>query len=242
MSGPGSCSSIADMPRPGRTSNGRAARSRSVNARRRSCCTAGPPRSTAAITRRRVSCSRRPSRTAAAARRRSLCCIVSSGWRSHQRRRGATCGQRSRHPSIVLNRTERAAVATRASRGWLAGWSPASSLRPSWAAILWMVADTFDLGAARSPVPVVSEEPLPVPPACEMRLLRADTLFRQGRLREALRVLEPGDPDQQHQARYDQLRGTIQRQLIAEGRRTAGFSTVDEPTPARSSTASPSRK
>jgi hypothetical protein len=107
---------------------------------------------------------------------------------------------------------------------------------------LWMVADTFDLGAARSPVPVVSEEPLPVPPACEMRLVRADMLFRQGRLREALRVLEPGDPDQQHQARYDQLRGTIQRQLIAEGRRTAGFSAVDEPTPGRSSTASPSRK
>lgn len=107
---------------------------------------------------------------------------------------------------------------------------------------LWMVADSFDIGAARVPLPVVAEEPLPVPAVCEMRLVRAEALFQQGRLREALRVLEAGDPDQRHQARYDQLRDTIQRQLIAEGRRTAGFSTVDEPTPGRGSTASPSRK
>ena len=103
-------------------------------------------------------------------------------------------------------------------------------------AYLWMIADSFDLGAARSPLPVVAEEPLPVPPVCEMRLMRAGGLYKQGRLREALAVLEPGDPDQQHQTRYDHLRGTIQRQLIEEGRRTAGFTMADEPTPVRGST------
>ena len=107
---------------------------------------------------------------------------------------------------------------------------------------LWLVADSFELGATRSPGPVTAEQPLPVPPVCEMRLIRAEALFRQGRLRDALNVLEPGDPDHQHQVRYEQLRGTIQRQLIAEGRRTAGFSTVDEPTPGRSANQSPSQK
>jgi hypothetical protein len=98
---------------------------------------------------------------------------------------------------------------------------------------LWMMSDSFDLGAVRAPLPVAAEEPLPAPPVCEMRLVRAEALFRQQRLREALAVLEPGDSDHLHQARYDQLRGQIQRQLIDDGRRTAGFATTDERTQGR---------
>jgi hypothetical protein len=100
---------------------------------------------------------------------------------------------------------------------------------------LWMVADSFELEVVRSAPPVVAEEPLPVLAACEMRLVRAEQLRQQGRLREALAVLDPGDPDRRHQARYDLARGVIQRQLIEDGRRNAGFPTVDDRGTSRSS-------
>lgn len=116
---------------------------------------------------------------------------------------------------------------------WLAGGLVTGILIAAAGGYVWMMSDRFDLGTANSPLPVVAEEPLPVMAACELRLIRAEELFRRGRLRDALEVLNPGDPDHAHQARYDYLRGTIQRQLIEEGRRTAGFSTVPERAPAR---------
>jgi hypothetical protein len=50
-------------------------------------------------------------------------------------------------------------------------------------------------------------------------------LVQQGKLHQAEAVLEAGDTDALHGAAFDELRATVQRQLIAEGRRRAGFST-----------------
>ncbi len=86
------------------------------------------------------------------------------------------------------------------------------------AGYLWIVADPFELNDARRAVPPAAEEPLPVPPPCEIRLLRARELFARGKPHEALAALEPGDPDERHRAAFDSLRATIQRQLLQAGR------------------------
>ena len=83
---------------------------------------------------------------------------------------------------------------------------------------LWLAADPLDLTAAQVTSPQVAEDPLPVPAACEIRLLRARDLYAKGRLREAAALLEAGDPDERHRASMDELRGTIQRQLLAGAR------------------------
>ena len=74
-----------------------------------------------------------------------------------------------------------------------------------------------------------AEEPLPVPSAAEVWLARARTLYTKGHLRDALAALEPirsGDP---LSARADDLRATIQRQLLAAAR--AGESARAVPAP-----------
>jgi hypothetical protein len=96
----------------------------------------------------------------------------------------------------------------------------------------WLAEDPFELTVART-APALADTPLPVPPACEIRLARARLLVQHGKLHDAQALLETGDPDALHGAAFDQLRGTIQRQLIADGRRRAGFSTpaAEPPSP-----------
>jgi hypothetical protein len=84
---------------------------------------------------------------------------------------------------------------------------------------LWMVADPFEFDGATTALPPVAEDPLPVPAACEIRLMRAQDLFAKGRAHEALAALDGGDPDGRHRGGFDALRTTIQRQLLAAGRK-----------------------
>jgi hypothetical protein len=95
------------------------------------------------------------------------------------------------------------------------------------AGYLWIAAEPLDLATVQTPPPAAVQDPLPVPSGCEIRLLRANALYAQGRLHDALALLEAGDPDERHRAGYDVLRGTIQRQLLEAGRQAA----VPQPPP-----------
>jgi len=92
---------------------------------------------------------------------------------------------------------------------------------------LWLVSDPFDLTVARNAAPAAQPAPLPVPTTCEIRLARARTLFAEARLHDALAQLEAGDPDDLHKASFDELRATIQRQLIEAARAHSGFAPVE---------------
>jgi hypothetical protein len=121
------------------------------------------------------------------------------------------------HVETVSSRARRDARIVWVAAGILAGIVIAAVV----GGYLWIVAGPFELGVTRTAIPVLAEEPLPVPAACEIRLARARDLVRQDRLHEALAALEPGDPDRQHQAGFDELRARIQRQLLDAGRRAA---------------------
>jgi hypothetical protein len=86
---------------------------------------------------------------------------------------------------------------------------------------LWIVADPFGVNVTTTTSPSIGEDPLPVLPACEMRLLRARDLVEKGRLQEAAAELEGGDPDDRHKASMDELRSAIQRQLLARRHRSS---------------------
>jgi hypothetical protein len=88
----------------------------------------------------------------------------------------------------------------------------------------WLAQDPFELTVARSSAPALADPPLPVPPVCEIRLARARMLVQEGKLHEAQAALDAGDPDALHGAQFDELRATVQRQLIDAGRRRSGFS------------------
>jgi hypothetical protein len=88
----------------------------------------------------------------------------------------------------------------------------------------WLAEDPFELTVARTSAPAIVDPPLPVPAICEIRLARARLLLQDGKLYDAQAILEAGDPDALHGAAFDELRATIQRQLIDGGRRRAGFS------------------
>jgi hypothetical protein len=88
---------------------------------------------------------------------------------------------------------------------------------------LWLVADPLELAVARSGVPAERVHPLPAPSGSEIRLARARRLYAQGELRAALALLEAGEADERRAAGISELRATIQRQLIADGREHAGF-------------------
>jgi hypothetical protein len=94
----------------------------------------------------------------------------------------------------------------------------------------WLVEDPFELTVSRS-APVLAEPPLPAPAACEIRLARARSLMLDGKLHDAQALLEAGDPDALHGAAFDELRATIQRQLLEAGRQRAGFSSIDAAAP-----------
>jgi len=95
-----------------------------------------------------------------------------------------------------------------------------------------VVASAFDLlkplvdaswgRAVGGPVVVVAPEPLPLPRSSELTLARARALASTGHVRDALTLLDrvpAGDPSF---AVADQLRGALQRQLLAAPSRTAG--------------------
>jgi hypothetical protein len=88
---------------------------------------------------------------------------------------------------------------------------------------LWLVADPFELTVARTGAPAARVQPLPMPSGSEIRLARARRLYAQGDLRAALALLEAGEVDERHAASINDLRTTIQRQLLDEGRQRAGF-------------------
>lgn len=90
-------------------------------------------------------------------------------------------------------------------------------------AYLWTVADPLGGDPALATLPAITEDPLPVPAECEIRLARARDLFAEGRLIEASALLEAGDPDERHRATMDDLRAAIQRQLL--GRTTSDRAT-----------------
>ena len=88
---------------------------------------------------------------------------------------------------------------------------------------LWLAADPFELSVARTGVPVDRVQPLPMPSGAEIRLARARRLYAQGELRAALALLEAGDVDERSTGSVNELRASIQRQLIEAGRQRAGF-------------------
>jgi hypothetical protein len=119
-----------------------------------------------------------------------------------------------RPPSPKLERSA-SAPARDARLAWIAsGLAAGVLLAAAGGAYVVLVADPFGAAAARTAGPSVPEDPLPVPSACELRLARARVLFAGGRLREALALLDEGDPDERHRRAMDDLRGTIQRQLL----------------------------
>ncbi len=63
--------------------------------------------------------------------------------------------------------------------------------------------------------PGIAIEPLPVPRSAEILLVRARTLYDNGRLLDALRVLDGVPPADILRADADRLRGDIQRDLLA---------------------------
>jgi hypothetical protein len=101
---------------------------------------------------------------------------------------------------------------------------------------LWLVADPFELTVQRTGVPAARMQPLPMPSGSEIRLARARRLYAQGELRAALALLETGEVDERYAASANELRTTIQRQLIDAGRQRAGFPAAggtDAPQPAK---------
>jgi hypothetical protein len=94
---------------------------------------------------------------------------------------------------------------------------------------LWLVADPFELTVARTGAPAARVQPLPMPSGSEIRLARARRLYAQGELHAALALLEAGEVEERHASSVNELRTTIQRQLIAAGRARAGFPAQGEP-------------
>jgi hypothetical protein len=115
--------------------------------------------------------------------------------------------------------------ATRDTRvAWVfAGIATGVCLAALFGGYLWLVADPFELTVARTGVPAARAQPLPMPSGAEIRLARARRLYAQGDLRGALALLESGAVDERYAASVDELRTTIQRQLIDAGRQGAGF-------------------
>jgi hypothetical protein len=106
---------------------------------------------------------------------------------------------------------------------------------------LWLVADPFELSVARTGVPVARVQPLPMPSGAEIRLARARRLFAQGELRAALALLEAAEVDERYAASVNELRTTIQQQLIDAGRRRAGFPAAGTDAPQRAKAPGPPR-
>jgi hypothetical protein len=89
---------------------------------------------------------------------------------------------------------------------------------------LWWTrgAEWLPIGPAAAPAGIVQPvEPLPVPAASDVWIARARTFHDKGRLREALAALDAIRPDDPVYAQAEDLRATIQRQLLAASRPSA---------------------
>ena len=70
----------------------------------------------------------------------------------------------------------------------------------------------------KAPVTATLTTPLPVPSLAEIALARAQRLESRGRLHDALDALEPIDIGDPLRARADELKASVQRQLLAAAR------------------------
>jgi hypothetical protein len=69
-----------------------------------------------------------------------------------------------------------------------------------------------------APPSAQQDEPLPLPSPSETWLARAKGLYEDGKLRDALAALEPIGPSDARRSEADELRATIQRNLLDAGR------------------------
>jgi len=112
--------------------------------------------------------------------------------------------------SVVV--TSALAVSVLALVGW-AAWTS----RIDWRALIAFARTdaSGEASAARPPVPVVRDAPLPLPRRGEEALARARTLAASGHLHDALSALDMVRTTDAQRAGADRLRGDIQRQLLA---------------------------
>jgi hypothetical protein len=134
----------------------------------------------------------------------------------------ASAGQGLVIPAHVPAQIVRERGVSRDTRiAWVAGGVLAGILVTALGGYFWVGAGSLDATVRTALPPPILDDPLPVPPPCEVRLLRAQSLVAKGRLHDALALLDEGDLDQRHRAAFDGLRGTIQRQLLEAGRKTS---------------------
>jgi len=183
---------------------------------------------------RRGSCSRLPSNEAPVPTRHWRCW---SGWTDSRPRR---CDRRS-----SADRRLRAILASRyphqtAERGrgfkWIAAGVACGFVAGAFGlALLWSrgVQWVPIIGPPSSP-PLVTQpagDALPVPRAADTWIARARALHGKGRLREALVALDALRPDDPDYAQAEELRATIQRQLLTAARSTDGRLLASPSTP-----------
>lgn len=121
-------------------------------------------------------------------------------------------------PRPLRPRGRRRAALTPPRRGWaaaaLAALIVAATMLLGGLPIGTWLSELQGSAPIDTPQPV-AQEPLPVVRAAETALVRARSLYTDGRLRDALRTLDrinPGDPAR---AEADRLRADIQRDLLA---------------------------
>ena len=108
---------------------------------------------------------------------------------------------------------------------------------------LWIISEPIQIGTTPvSGAPAVAD-PLPVPTPGELRVLRARVLVAEGKLREALALLESASPSEGDRPALEELRAAVQRRLIDAARQPPGTAPGRPPSegvsapPARTGTA-----
>lgn len=133
-----------------------------------------------------------------------------------------------RHRAAVLDPAHAAANARRATRSrlvWIAAGVACGIVTGAVGLTLWWSRGAEWLPIGSAPAEVVAArvaEPLPVLAASEVWLARARTLHEKGRLREALAALDAVRTDDPVYGQAEDLRATIQRQLLAASRASDG--------------------